>query len=557
MGCTQSTESAVTNKKASTATNRCAGAAPLRIVRFSSDVKDCYTIHKQIGEGSISNIYLIQRKLDATQSITFNQSEGERHVQHQEKSLMSPPESKHSYALKEIDTDLVEPKFLDEMRNEINLFQMIDHPNIIKAYEVYDQTSNKGRISIVMEYCSGGDLNTRSPCSNEYEAKMIVAKIVEAVNYLHLLGIIHRDIKHENIMFESTAPDAEIKLIDFGLAQRYGKNERFHDKVGTVYTMSPQVIKGDYDKQADIWSIGVVTYELLVGHFPFWADTRKAIAQKIVAGKYSMEGKTWKHISAEAKDFIKKCLQMEPSLRYTADEALKSAWLSEMTTQKSADLRRSSTISLLHHIAAANLEEDEMDKERESVVESSEFRKLVLLSIAHKTSSRNKILKLRRVFHSLDSNHDGTLSLEELRTGLKRAGFENDASVEKWFQRAYVGDKKSNYFVEISYTEFIAALLETQGELEYDKVAEAFHSFDRDRCGYITRQNLKDALIGDSSMCDEYLEQLLQEADTIGNGRISFDDFQAVINRQTTKCERQLLRHAHLSKISEDDSNCG
>ena len=142
----------------------------------------------------------------------------------------------------------------------------------------------------------------------------------------------HRDIKHENIMFESTAPDAEVKLIDFGLAQRYGKNQRFTDKVGTVYTMSPQVIKGDYDKQADMWSIGVVTYMLLVGDMPFGGSTRKEMAKKIVAGKYSMEGKKWKTISKEAKDFIKKCLQMEPKLRYTADQALKSPWLSEITT---------------------------------------------------------------------------------------------------------------------------------------------------------------------------------------------------------------------------------
>ena len=155
-------------------------------------------------------------------------------------------------------------------------------------------------------------------------------------------------------MFESTAPDAEVKLIDFGLAQRYGKNQRFTDKVGTAYTMSPQVIKGDYDNQADMWSIGVVTYMLLVGDMPFKGRTREEMARKIVAGKYNLKGKQWKHISREAKEFITNCLQMEPQLRYTADQAMKSPWLSEITIKQSFDLRRQSTLCLLDHIASSH-----------------------------------------------------------------------------------------------------------------------------------------------------------------------------------------------------------
>ena len=182
----------------------------------------------------------------------------------------------------------------------------------------------------------------------------------------------------------------------------------------------------------------------------------------------------------------------------------------------------------------------------EDAVESSEFRKMVLLTIAHKSSSQQEILKLRQVFHSLDSNHDGTLSLEELQTGLQRAGFGQDVCVDTWFQKANV-----NPTGEISYTEFIAALLETLGELQQDKVAEAFHSLDLDRCGYITRQNLKDVL-GVSNMDSDYLDRLLKEADTDGDGKISFEEFQAVINRETVK-NKQVLNRSGLSNIAEED----
>ena len=179
-----------------------------RIIEFSSNVKDCYAVQKQIGEGSIGNIYLVQRKMEATPQTTATTTSGEPAVPEQAppKNTTTTTLGSNFYALKEIDMDLVEPQFLEEMRNEINLLKVIDHPNILKAFEVYDtQKNNKSSkskqparkgpgISIVMEYCSGGDLHTRSPCSSEHQAKVIVAKLVEAINYLHLLGIIVRII---------------------------------------------------------------------------------------------------------------------------------------------------------------------------------------------------------------------------------------------------------------------------------------------------------------------------------------------------------------------------
>jgi calcium-dependent protein kinase len=156
------------------------------VVFKKKDFRDDYVVVKQVGEGSISNIYLVRPK----------------------NTKKSTSKDKVCYhALKEIDTALLDEHCTDEMKNEIALMRNITHPNILKFYEVYEQKT----ISIVMELCKGGDLNTRVPYS-EMQAKSIVTKLVEATNYLHKSNIIHRDLKFENIMFESTKEDAEIKV---------------------------------------------------------------------------------------------------------------------------------------------------------------------------------------------------------------------------------------------------------------------------------------------------------------------------------------------------------
>jgi serine/threonine protein kinase len=156
------------------------------VVFKTKDFRDDYTVVKRVGVGSISNIYIVRPKN------TEKSTSKEKVIWH---------------ALKAIDKAFLDEHYMDEMKNEIALMRNITHPNILKIYEVYEQKN----ISIVMELCTGGDLNQRVPYS-EMQAKSIVTKLVEAANYLHLNNIIHRDLKFENIMYESTKEDAEIKV---------------------------------------------------------------------------------------------------------------------------------------------------------------------------------------------------------------------------------------------------------------------------------------------------------------------------------------------------------
>ena len=132
-------------------------------------------------------------------------------------------------------------------------------------------------------------------------------------------------------MFEHKGKDAEIKVIDFGLSKKFSNNKIgvMHEGVGTLYSMSPQVLQGVYTSQADLWSAGVMTYMLLSSHRPFYHRHRKVMIDRIMRADYNFEKDYWNPISDEAKDYINNLLVLDPKNRMNATKALKHKWLSK------------------------------------------------------------------------------------------------------------------------------------------------------------------------------------------------------------------------------------
>ena len=185
-------------------------------------------------------------------------------------SAASNPEQ-NTYAMKSIHLSRVtDDSFVMELKNEIDILKKLDHPHIVRAMETFE---HRNQIFIVMELCQGGDLYSRDPYTEE-EAARIIGSILSAISYMHEFSIAHRDLKYENILFVSDHPKSEIKLIDFGLSKVYGDNAQLTDGVGTIYTMAPEVLKGNYSQTADIWSIGVIAYMLLSSQMPFYGRKR-------------------------------------------------------------------------------------------------------------------------------------------------------------------------------------------------------------------------------------------------------------------------------------------
>ncbi|EJK71500.1 hypothetical protein THAOC_07053 [Thalassiosira oceanica] len=205
------------------------------MIRTRTDnVFDFYKEVKTLGEGSIGTVVLVRRRRGTEGGSAYShQDKGcfgflsclpRRRPRTLEKSgprarLSMPNHSLHAkeYALKSIQLRLVERKYLVEFRNEINVMRSLDHPNIVKAYEVYETERN---IYILMEYCSGGDLYSRAPYT-ETEAAKIVSHLCSAISHMHKNGCVHRDLKFENIMFQSKRQSAQIQVLDFGLSKRF------------------------------------------------------------------------------------------------------------------------------------------------------------------------------------------------------------------------------------------------------------------------------------------------------------------------------------------------
>ena len=122
---------------------------------------------------------------------------------------------------------------------------------------------------MIMELCTGGDLTSRK--LNEPEVVYVVEQILRALAYMHRRGVVHRNLKLENILYESKKPDATIRLIDFGLSQTYDRAEVSHKAVGTAYTLPPEIASktGTFTDKSDIWALGVCAWVLLAGDFPF------------------------------------------------------------------------------------------------------------------------------------------------------------------------------------------------------------------------------------------------------------------------------------------------
>ena len=201
--------------------------------------------------------------------------------------------------------------YLKSLSNEINIMRELDHPHIIKLYEIYQE---KQHIYMITEFLSGGelfDVLIKNRNLNENIAAKVIKQVFQAVNYLHNKKIVHRDLKPENLMLISE-DKFDVKVIDFGLSRTFTKDKKLCQRLGTPYYIAPEVLKKKYDEKCDIWSIGVILHVLLCGSPPFQGRTDDQIFEQIKVGYVSFSTPEWKGVSNEAKIFIKKLLQVNP-----------------------------------------------------------------------------------------------------------------------------------------------------------------------------------------------------------------------------------------------------
>jgi len=235
----------------------------------------------------------------------------------------------------------------------------VSHDNVLSLIEIYE---NDNQLALVMELVTGGELFFKIVERGSYserDASNIVRQIVSGVKYLHSLGIAHRDIKPENLLCSGEGNSMIIKIADFGLSKVFANGQQLETSCGTPDYAAPEVLTGDtvYDKSVDLWSVGVVTYVLLCGYPPFYANSQTMLFEKIIHAEYDFPEPEWNYISETAKNFIKSLLLLDAKSRLTAEECLEhpfltgsagSQVLSLQGSIKEYSLRRKKDISISH-----------------------------------------------------------------------------------------------------------------------------------------------------------------------------------------------------------------
>lgn len=424
--------------------------------------------------------------------------------------------SKAVRAVKSVNTKTMDQRALRALRDEVGIMRMLDHPHIIKLYEVYHDKNNV--LYLVEELCTGGDLldrtaelcDPKSPQSvhgfDENRVADWMKQLLGAVYYCHKHRIVHRDLKPENLMLEDKAPDAQIKLIDFGIAAVLKEGEYLNQRVGTPAYVAPEVYDRKYVHKVDIWSCGVICYVLLTGTPCFEGHTEKETKYNIRHLQYKPLTAHVPGISEAVQKFVKSFLILNPDERPEASELLKDDWIQKKCDSKKVPLNA----SILKNIETYN--------------RSRNLKKLTLSLIATQ-AQHEEVEDLRKLFESLDTDGDGELSREELEAGLATAKLDA-VDIETLMQM----DTDESGFID--WSEFIAASLDRKKFESRDILQRAFFHLDQDGSGTISKDELGQMLaVGTGVLDDEHLQKLMEEADQDGDGEISFEEFEKMMTK--------------------------
>ena len=209
--------------------------------------------------------------------------------------------------------------------NEINICKSLDHEYVVNIYETYVEEMF---IYIVMDLMVDNLFHrvTMKQFYSEDDARSLIQQTLQALQYVHESGIVHSDIKLDNLLLSK---NGEVRLCDFSLAQRMTKP--LTKRCGTPMYMAPEVARGfPYGSAADMWSLGCAVYLMIAGYPPFMVEKREPrsrLIRKILNAKFEFYKEEWGHVSEELKDFISQLINLQPTRRLTAKEALKHPWI--------------------------------------------------------------------------------------------------------------------------------------------------------------------------------------------------------------------------------------
>ncbi|OMJ85840.1 hypothetical protein SteCoe_12753 [Stentor coeruleus] len=372
------------------------------------------------------------------------------------------------------------------LKYEIDILLTLDHPNIIKCFETFE---DENHIYIVMEFCSGGELIEIFPQEGalaESDALDYIRRILMAVNHVHRIGIVHRDLKPENFLFSTTKNTHELKLVDFGLSNKFSdKFEKLHSTVGTPFYIAPEVLKSNYDSKCDLWSVGIILYIMLSGDLPFYAENVNAVFKKIESGVFSMRGTIWDDISEESKHLVSRLICLNTHDRLSAQEALMHP--------------------AIHKIPVTPINTFDLVGRLKNYSELNYLKKCIF-AVFVKYLNFDKIVDQRRAFTTFDRGLSGVIGAIEICDIYEEIG----AEVLQQQVGALMSKVGLRHKGKLCFSEFVSVLTKNSDYITEEIIKLTFEFFDRDRKGYFNTKNYIEAidLLGGKMTIEDAEEQL-------------------------------------------------
>lgn len=446
-----------------------------------------------LGEGAFSSVYRVQNKITG-----------------EIRAIKIIPKPSNYYISNE--TNIL---------NEIKILKRIDHPNIIKIFEVY---VDKNNFYMITELCPYGELFNEiinnGPFDENY-ASYVIYQILSGINYCHKMNIIHKELGAENILIVKKEKNEYpwVKICDFGTSTIFDKKEFEQNIDSSTYYRAPEVLLKNYNEKCDLWSCGVLLYFLLSGKSPFNGENEEKLHECILKGVYDLKSYPFPNLSKEALNLLKALLTLDPSKRISAEEAIKHPWLINNNAKKKFNHIKSSLI-ITRYIE--NLKHYKTD----SIIQETALAYLV-----HNYPQSEDVINACKLFNQIDTNGDGKINKSELFKGLKdriqSPSLEED--VEIIFRNI---DGDNNGFIE--YEEFIRAAVDKNKFLNNNILRYAFNYFDKNNKGIISYEDIKDVYkesITDKSKIKQGIEKIIKEADLNGDRIIDFEEFSRIMRR--------------------------
>jgi len=417
----------------------------------------------------------------------------------------------------------------EQLDTEMEHLRLLDHPHIVKLYEHFEDAE---RIYLVMDYCSGGELQgavREAKRAQRALPELFVAEVMRqvllAISHVHARGILHLDLKSANIMLmpsRSTLPPSRAPegctladvgerphamVIDLGVAQIFRPgNFRFNRPIGTPATMAPEVWRGELHPKADVFSCGVVLFELLSLSLPFACGYDHAQAIRYWS---SVPAAPWARLHAAPEYAVGLCRRMlmqERRCRPMAAQCLRAPFLQQSVGSQSGAAERAPQHVLQHLVGAP----------KRSVLYRS-----VALSIARAWPA-NQLPTIKRMFHALDAAGSGRLGRDELEAALERLGVPHARAREAAESMDLSRDGT------VGWTEFVAACIDLGSSAYEQDLRQMFDDADSDRDGLLSQQDLSKLFVAEHLREDQAVRDVF--ADLAGRteegARIDWPTFQ-------------------------------